>query len=63
MQCLKENMDIVDEGLNDREELLNELRFFLRYEEQLIREGWYSESDFKEIIERIIKDYAILLLK
>lgn len=56
-------MDIVDEGLNDREELLNELRFFLRYEEQLIREGWYSESDFKEIIERIIKDYAILLLK
>ena len=29
-----------DEGLNDREELLNELRFFLRYEDELIGHGW-----------------------
>lgn len=52
-----------DEGLKDREELLNELRLFFRYEEMLIREGWYSESDFMKAIERIIRDYSILLLK
>ncbi len=52
-----------DEGLKDRDELLNELRFIFRYEEALIRNGWYSESDFKEAVERILKDYLILLLK
>lgn len=52
-----------DEGLKDRDELLNELRFIFRYEEVLIRNGWYSESDFKEAVERILKDYLILLLK
>lgn len=62
MQSLKENMNN-DEGLKDREELLNELRLFFRYEEMLIREGWYSESDFMKAIERIIRDYSILLLK
>lgn len=45
-------------GLNDREELLNWLRFFLRYEQQLLEEGWLSESDFIETVEEIIKDYA-----
>lgn len=52
-----------DEGLKDRDELLNELRFIFRYEEALIRNGCYSESDFKEAVERILKDYLILLLK
>ena len=47
-----------DEGLNDREELLNELRFFLRYEEELIGDGWYSESDFYEIVFELIKELA-----
>lgn len=64
MQSLKEFMDNNnDEGLKDRDELLNELRFIFRYEEALIRNGWYSESDFKEAVERILKDYLILLLK
>lgn len=51
------------EGLNDRVELLNELRFYFRYEEALLREGWVDESDFREIIEETVREYAILLLK
>ncbi len=50
-------------GLNDRVELLNELRFYLRHEKRLLEEGWMTESDFLKVVERIIKDYAILLLK
>lgn len=51
------------EGLKDREELLNELRFFLRYEEELILDGWYSESDFLEIINELILQLADLTRK
>lgn len=50
-------------GLNDRVELLNELRFYLRHEKRLLQEGWMTESDFLEIVERIIKEYAMEILK
>lgn len=49
-------------GLNDRVELLNQLRFYLRYEKQLLEEEWLTESDFFEIVEEIIREYAALLL-
>lgn len=49
-------------GLNDRVELLDQLRFYLRYEKQLLEEGWLTESDFFEIVEEIIREYAALLL-
>ena len=49
-------------GLNDRVELLNELRFYLRHEERLLKEGWLTESDFLEAVEEIIREYAALLL-
>ncbi|MDE6127255.1 MAG: hypothetical protein K2G30_09910 [Muribaculaceae bacterium] len=49
-------------GLNDRVELLDQLRFYLRYEKQLLEEGWLTESDFFEIVEEIIREYAANLL-
>lgn len=48
-------------GLNDRVELLDQLRFYLRYEQQLLEEGWLSESDFIETVEEIIREYAAKL--
>lgn len=48
-------------GLNDRVELLNELRFYFRYEQQLLEEEWMSESDFLEIVEEIIREYSAAL--
>lgn len=36
-----------DEGLKDREDALDYLRFLLRYEDKLI-DGWLQESDFLE---------------
>lgn len=56
-------MDYNDEGLKDRNELLNELRLIFRYEEELIKNGWYSEADFKAAVEAILKEYLLLLLK
>lgn len=50
-------------GLNDRIEILNELRFYLRHEQKLLDEGWMTESDFFEIVESLIREYAIILLK
>ena len=49
-------------GLNDRIEILNELRFYLRHEQRLLSEGWITESDFFEIVERLIREYAAILL-
>ena len=49
-------------GLNDRVELLNELRFYLRNERKLLTEGWMSESDFIKAVEEIIREYATLIL-
>ena len=49
-------------GLNDRIELLNQLRFYLRNEQRLISEGWLSESDLLRIVEEIVREYASILL-
>lgn len=49
-------------GLNDRVELLKELRFYFRFEEELLREGFLTESEFLAIVEEIIREYAALLL-
>ena len=49
-------------GLNDRVEILNELRFYLRHEQKLLSEGWMTESDFCEIVESLIREYAAILL-
>lgn len=51
-------MKIDDEGLNDRVELLQYLKFLLRNEEQILSEGWYSESDFYEELFKTVKALA-----
>ncbi len=61
MWCLKIDMSTL-KGLNDRVELLNELRFYLRNERKLLTEGWMSESDFIKAVEEIIREYATLIL-
>lgn len=48
-------MPIEREGLNDREEYLNDLRFLFRHEEELLNEGWYSEEDLDELINEACK--------
>ncbi len=48
MRCVNdtEMFDMV-EGLNDREEMLDHLRFLIRYEEEILNDGEiYSESEF-----------------
>lgn len=39
-----------EEGLKDREEYLQDLRFLLRHEDQLLQEGWYTREDLDELI-------------
>lgn len=53
-------MSDVEEGLNDREDLLNYLRFLLRYENELIEDEWYSKSDFFEEVDKTINRLAEL---
>lgn len=43
-------------------ELLNQLRFYLRNERKLLKEGWMSESDFFKAVDEIIREYAASLL-
>ena len=51
-------------GLKAREEMLESLRFLFRHEEQLKKEGWYSDSEFFEAViqtflegvEKMLKD-------
>lgn len=43
-------MPIESEGLNDREEYLNDLRFLLRHEDKLLEEGWYLKEDLDKLI-------------
>lgn len=50
-------------GLKDRVELLEQLRFYFRHEQALLDEGWVSESDFFEIVDEIIREYATILIK
>ena len=56
-------MSDVEDGLNDREELLDYLRFLLRYEDELINDGWYSESDFYEEVFKTINRLSELSKK
>ena len=39
--------DLID-GLNDREEMLDYLRFLFRNDQELIEDEWFSESEFLE---------------
>lgn len=39
-----------EEGLKNREEYLQDLRFLLRHEDQLLQEGWYTREDLDELI-------------
>lgn len=39
------------------EDLTNNLRFLFRYEEQLIQEGWYTESEFLQAILAAIEEW------
>ncbi|WP_370861379.1 hypothetical protein [Parabacteroides faecis] len=36
------------EGFKGREEMLDYLRFLFRNEKELIKDGWFSESEFFE---------------
>ena len=39
------------------EDLTDNLRFLFRYEEQLIQEGWYTESEFLQAILAAIEEW------
>ncbi|MBQ8889813.1 MAG: hypothetical protein IJY59_10080 [Bacteroidaceae bacterium] len=44
------------EGLNDRKEILDDLRSFLQFEEDLLKDGFYSELDFdQEVLKSALK--------
>lgn len=51
-------MNIDDEGLKDRVELLQYLKFLLRNEELILSDGWCSESDFYEDVFNTVKELA-----
>lgn len=50
-------------GLKAREEMLNELRFLFRNEDQLIKEGWLSESEFFETVVETVLDAVKEMVK
>ena len=52
-----QSMQIDDEGLKDRVELLQYLRFLLRNEESILFD-WCSESDFYEEVFKTVKELA-----
>ncbi len=43
-------MPIEEEGLNGREEYLQDLRFLLRHEDEFIEEGFYTREDLDKLI-------------
>lgn len=51
-------MKIDDEGLKDRVELLQYLKFLLRNEELILSEGWCSESDFYEEVFKTVMELS-----
>ncbi|GFH88750.1 hypothetical protein IMSAGC001_04195 [Bacteroides acidifaciens] len=62
MHCLNKTAMIDnDEGLKDRKRILGELSSLLRFEEQLLQDGWYSESDFADEVKRLVLELAELL--
>lgn len=50
-------------GLKTREDMLNELRFLFRNEDQLIKEGWLSESEFFETVVETVLDAVKEMVK
>lgn len=50
-------------GLKAREDMLNELRFLFRNEDQLIKEGWLSESEFFETVVETVLDAVKEMVK
>lgn len=45
-----------DEGLKDRDEILGEMRSLFRYEDELLKGNWYSETDFVEEVTALAKE-------
>ena len=45
-----------DEGLKDRDEVLEEMRSLFRYEDELLKGNWYSEMDFVEEVVALAKE-------
>ena len=45
-----------DEGLKDRDEVLEEMRSLCRYEDELLKGNWYSETDFVEEVVALAKE-------
>ncbi len=43
-------MIIEEEGLNDREAYLQDLRFLLRHENELLSEEWLTQEDLDKLI-------------
>ena len=45
-----------DEGLKDRDEVLEAMRSLFRYEDELLKGNWYSETDFVEEVVALAKE-------
>ena len=50
-----------DEGLKDRDEVLEEMRSLFRYEDELLKGNWYSETDFVEEVVALAKELLDIL--
>ncbi len=49
------------EGLKTREEMLDDLRFLFLNEEMLLKEGWYSESEFFDAVIQTVEETVEML--
>ena len=49
-------MNNLMEGLKTREEMLADLRFLFLNEEMLLKEGWYSESEFFDAVIQTVEE-------
>ena len=43
-------MPIKEEDLKGRDEYIEDLRFLLRHENELLEEGWYTQEDLNKLI-------------
>jgi len=43
-------MPIIEEELKGREEYLEDLRFFLRHEDEFLEDEWYTREDLDKLI-------------
>ncbi len=48
---------LYDSGLKAREVLLEDLRFLFRYEEQILRDGFYTDAEFFNAVIESYEDY------